>query len=87
MDCRDDEVLSLMVSIIGKLKHLISPRIPAILDAIFECTLEMIAQNLEDYPAFRKGLFSFIQVTMSYCFDGELYECHLKILFVDVSKL
>ena len=39
---REPEVLSTMATIVNKLKATITPQIPKIFDALFECTLDMI---------------------------------------------
>ena len=39
---REPEVLSTMATIVNKLKSTITPQIPKIFDALFECTLDMI---------------------------------------------
>lgn len=47
---REPEVLSTMASIVSRLGSLITPKVPKILDAVFECTLEMINKNFEEFP-------------------------------------
>ena len=39
---REPEVLSTMATTVNKLKGTITPQIPKIFDAVFECTLDMI---------------------------------------------
>jgi len=67
-DARDPEVLSLMVVLTNKMKSIITPDIPRILEAVFECTLGMITKNFEDYPEHRINFFRFIRAVNSYCF-------------------
>ena len=45
--CRDAEVLSLFAAIINKLKDKMQKDVPAIFEAVFECTLTMITKNFE----------------------------------------
>ncbi|GAA5975118.1 hypothetical protein JCM21900_002496, partial [Sporobolomyces salmonicolor] len=47
---RDAEVLSTMVTIVSRLGGLMTDKIPAVLDAVFECTLSMINQDLTEFP-------------------------------------
>ena len=49
---REPEVLSTMATIVNKLKATITPQIPKIFDALFECTLDMINKvSYWGYPA------------------------------------
>ena len=47
---REPEVLSTMATIVTRLEGILTPKIPKILDAVFECTLEMINKNFEEFP-------------------------------------
>ena len=47
---REPEVLSTMASIVSRLGSLITPKVQKILEAVFECTLEMINKNFEEFP-------------------------------------
>ena len=44
-----------------------------ILDALFECTLEMINKDLEEFPEHRINFFKMLQSINKYCFPGKLY--------------
>jgi len=44
--------------------------VPAILEALFECTLEMINKNLEEYPEHRIHFFRLLQSITAHCFEG-----------------
>merc|ERR1711916_113987 len=46
---RDARVLSLMSVIVNKLGNTMTPDVPRIFDAVFECTLEMIYNNFSDF--------------------------------------
>jgi hypothetical protein len=45
-------------------------KISPILDAVFECTLNMINKNFEEYPEHRFGFFKLLQAINLSCFDG-----------------
>ena len=42
-----------------------------ILDALFECTLEMINKDLEEFPEHRINFFKMLQSINKYCFPGQ----------------
>ena len=44
--------------------------IPSIMDALFECTLEMINKNLEEFPEHRTNFFRMLQSITQHCFEG-----------------
>ncbi len=46
--------------------------IPPIMDALFECTLDMINKNLEEFPEHRTNFFRMLQSVTVHCFPGEL---------------
>ena len=69
---REPEVLSTMATIVGRLDDLITPQIPKILDAVFECTLEMINKNFEEYPEHRTNFFLLLQSINKGCFSSFL---------------
>jgi len=50
------------------MKNIITPEIPSILEAVFECTLGMITKNFEDYPEHRINFFRFIRSVNAHCF-------------------
>ncbi|GAA5831610.1 hypothetical protein JCM3766R1_004951 [Sporobolomyces carnicolor] len=69
---RDAEVLSTMVTIVSRLGPLMTDKIPAVLDAVFECTLSMINQDLTEFPEHRVAFFKLLRVTNTNCFDALL---------------
>jgi len=69
---REPEVLSTMATIVTRLEGLITPQIPQILDAVFECTLEMINKNFEEFPEHRTNFFLLIQAINKGCFSALL---------------
>ena len=44
--------------------------IPPIMEALFECTLEMINKNLEEFPEHRTNFFRMLQSITAHCFTG-----------------
>ncbi|KAF8626382.1 hypothetical protein AX15_005032 [Amanita polypyramis BW_CC] len=69
---RDAEVLNVMATIIGRLGPLLTPQVPAILDAVFEPTLNMINQDFAEYPEHRVGFFKLLRAINSNCFPALL---------------
>merc|ERR1712018_280060 len=69
---REPEVLSVMASIVNKLKGTIIPQIPKIFDAVFECTLDMINKDFEEFPEHRTNFFLLLQAVNLYCFNSFL---------------
>lgn len=60
---RDPEVLTLFTTVVEKLKSNILNDVPRIMEGLFECTLQMITANFEDYPEHRLRFFEFIRVS------------------------
>lgn len=46
-------MLGLFATIVNKLKTMMEPEVPRVLEATFENTLGMITRNMEDYPEHR----------------------------------
>ncbi|KAH6919010.1 Crm1-F1 [Coprinopsis sp. MPI-PUGE-AT-0042] len=69
---RDAEVLNVMATIIGCLGPLLTPQVPAILDAVFEPTLNMINQDFAEYPEHRVGFFKLLRSINQNCFPALL---------------
>ncbi|KAK4331001.1 Exportin-1 [Rhodotorula toruloides] len=69
---RDAEVLSTMVTIVSRLGPLMTDKVPAVLDAVFECTLSMINQDLTEFPEHRVAFFKMLRVINLNCFDALL---------------
>lgn len=59
---REPEVLSAMATIVNKLEAHITSEVPKIFDAVFECTLEMINKDFEEFPEHRTNFFLLLQV-------------------------
>ncbi|EDR11305.1 uncharacterized protein LACBIDRAFT_315997 [Laccaria bicolor S238N-H82] len=69
---RDAEVLNVMATIIGRLGPLLTPQVPAILDAVFEPTLNMINQDFAEFPEHRVGFFKLLRAINLHCFPALL---------------
>ncbi|RLN65002.1 hypothetical protein BBJ28_00010896 [Nothophytophthora sp. Chile5] len=67
---KESEVLSLLATSINKLKNIIAPKVPMILEAVFECTLQMITKNFEDFPEHRVNFFKLLQAVNDFCFEA-----------------
>ena len=48
----------------------ITKDIPQIFDAVFECTLEMINKDFEEFPEHRTNFFLLLQAVNTHCFQG-----------------
>ncbi|PHT53472.1 Exportin-1 [Capsicum baccatum] len=69
-DARESEVLSLFATIINKYKVAMIEDVPRIFEAAFQCTLEMITKNFEDYPEHRLKFFSLLRAIATHCFPA-----------------
>jgi len=69
---REPEVLSTMATIVNKLESHITKDIPQIFDAVFECTLDMINKDFEEYPEHRTNFFLLLQAVNTHCFPAFL---------------
>ncbi|KAJ7632457.1 CRM1 C terminal-domain-containing protein [Roridomyces roridus] len=69
---RDAEVLHVMSTITGRLGPLLTPQVPAILDAVFEPTLNMINQDFTEYPEHRGGIYKLLRAMNANCFPALL---------------
>ena len=58
---RDPEVLKLFTTVVTKLKQYVQNDVPRVMEAVFECTLQMITTNFEDYPEHRLRFFEFLK--------------------------
>ena len=67
-DARDAEVLSLFAAIINKVQGAMLDEVPKIFEAVFECTLQMITANFEDYPDHRLKFFALLRAITNHCF-------------------
>ncbi|GMI88753.1 EXPORTIN 1, ARABIDOPSIS THALIANA EXPORTIN 1, exportin 1A, HEAT-INTOLERANT 2 [Hibiscus trionum] len=81
-DARESEVLSLFATIINKYKATMIDDVPRIFEAVFQCTLEMITKNFEDYPEHRLKFFSLLRAIATHCFPAliQLSSQQLKLV-------
>lgn len=81
---RDAEVLNVIGTIINKLQHLMTPRVPIIFEATFEPTLNMITKDFAEYPEHRTGFYTMLRSINRHCFPAllELAPAQFK-LFID----
>eukprot|EP01114_Cavostelium_apophysatum_P018091 TRINITY_DN5522_c0_g1_i1.p1 TRINITY_DN5522_c0_g1~~TRINITY_DN5522_c0_g1_i1.p1 ORF type:complete len:1069 (+),score=345.41 TRINITY_DN5522_c0_g1_i1:320-3526(+) len=68
-ESRDPEVLSVMAAIINKLQGAMTKEVPRIFNSVFECTLEMITKNFQDYPEHRLYFFNLLRAIDASCFQ------------------
>ncbi|KAF9036599.1 CRM1 C terminal-domain-containing protein [Panaeolus papilionaceus] len=69
---RDAEVLNVMATITFKLGTILTPQVPAIMEAVFEPTLSMINQDFSEYPEHRVGFFKLLRAINMNCFPALL---------------
>ncbi|CAO3600764.1 unnamed protein product [Absidia cylindrospora] len=83
---KDAEVLSVLATIVEKLGNLITPRVPMILEATFEPTLNMITKDFTEYPEHRTGFYNMIKAINKYCFPAllELAPAQFKLIIDSV---
>ncbi|XP_014218596.1 exportin-1 [Copidosoma floridanum] len=67
---REPEVLSAMATIVNELKDRITPEVTKIFEAVFECTLDMINKDFEEYPEHRTNFFLLLQAVNAHCFSA-----------------
>lgn len=81
-DARDPEVLSVMATVVNKLQGAITKDVPRIFGSVFECTLEMITKNFQDYPEHRLHFFTLIRAINQHCFQAffSLSPTHFKLV-------
>ncbi|KAK1309003.1 hypothetical protein QJS10_CPA09g01200 [Acorus calamus] len=86
-DARESEVLSLFATIINKCKATMMDDVPRIFEAVFECTLEMITKNFEDYPEHRLKFFSLLRAIATHCFRAlfSLSSQQLKLVMDSIN--
>lgn len=79
---RDAEVLSVTASIISRFSNLMSEKVAPILDAVFECTLNMINKDFVEFPEHRVNFFKLISAINVNCFDAllRLNRIHFKLI-------
>ncbi|SAM02651.1 hypothetical protein [Absidia glauca] len=69
---KDAEVLSVLATMVTKLGNLITPRVPLILEATFEPTLNMITKDFSEFPEHRTGFYNMLRAINQQCFQALL---------------
>ncbi|VEL35167.1 unnamed protein product [Protopolystoma xenopodis] len=69
---REPEVLQTMATLVNRLEEHSLLSLPKILDAVFQCTLEMINKDLEEFPEHRTNFFTLLQAVNARCFSALL---------------
>ena len=67
---RDAEVMTVIATLVAKLSGMMTGKVPAILGAIFECTLDMINKDFSNFPEHRVAFFKLLQAINANCFSG-----------------
>ncbi len=71
-EARDAEVLRLISTVCSKLGNQITSAVPTMFNAVFECSLKMIAVNFSDFPDVRVAFFDFLESLVTYQFPAVL---------------
>ncbi|KAF2479970.1 CRM1 C terminal-domain-containing protein [Neohortaea acidophila] len=81
-DAREAEVLAVITVLITKLQGMMTEQVPAILDAVFECTLDMINKDFSEYPEHRVEFFKLLRAINQRCFPAllKLDQHHFKLV-------
>lgn len=69
---REPEVLSTITTLVQKLAGQLITQIPHILDAVFECTLNMINKDFQEFPEHRTNFFLLLSAINDNCFEAFL---------------
>ncbi|KAG0148913.1 hypothetical protein CROQUDRAFT_40680 [Cronartium quercuum f. sp. fusiforme G11] len=69
---RDAEVLNVVSTIVVRLGPLLTGKVAAILELVFEPTLTMINQDFSEFPEHRVGFFKLLRAINSSCFSALL---------------
>jgi len=67
---REPEVLSTLATIVNKLEGRMARYVGMIFDAVFQCTLDMINKNFEEFPEHRKKFYLMLQAVNNHCFPA-----------------
>ncbi|KAF2720791.1 hypothetical protein K431DRAFT_225744 [Polychaeton citri CBS 116435] len=94
-DAREAEVLAVCTMLIQKLQvrwtphtsrfmttGMMTEQVPAVLDNVFECTLEMINKDFSEYPEHRVEFFKLLRAINLKCFPALLKLDHKHFKFV-----
>uniref|UniRef100_A0A7S2AWL8 Importin N-terminal domain-containing protein n=1 Tax=Octactis speculum TaxID=3111310 RepID=A0A7S2AWL8_9STRA len=95
-NARDPEVLGLYSAAISKLPMdaikapggtIDTGAVPRLMEALFECTLQMIMGNFEDFPEIRIQFFTLLKAINQHCFEAlfSIPESHQKLVVDSVA--
>jgi len=81
-DAREAEVLAVLTELINKLQGIMTDHVLAILDNVFECTLDMINKDFSEYPEHRVEFFKLLRAINMRCFAAllKLDQAHFKLV-------
>lgn len=66
---------------------ILTPQVPAILDAVFEPTLNMINQDFAEFPEHRVGFFKLLRAINLNCFPGKAYFIPQSVIYENPTYL
>ncbi|CAI2353485.1 unnamed protein product [Caenorhabditis sp. 36 PRJEB53466] len=66
---REPKVLSLLSILVTQLGPLLSPQVPNILGAVFQCSIDMINKDMEAFPEHRTNFFELVLSLVQECFS------------------
>jgi hypothetical protein len=78
---REPEVLSTMATIIETLKGSITAQVPKIFDNVFECTLDMINKDFENFPEHRINFYHLLKASLPNNYLFFFFCVYQKIVF------
>jgi exportin-1 len=64
------QMIDVLTIFVTGVQVLITGEVPGILDAVFECTLNMINKDLSEYPEHRVAFFKLLRAINQSCFPG-----------------
>lgn len=67
------------------LQALLTPQVPAILEAVFEPTLTMINQDFAEFPEHRVGFFKLLRSINLNCFPG-MFKVSIRTIMLIYSR-
>eukprot|EP00939_MAST-03C_sp_MAST-3C-sp1_P004618 g4618.t1 len=67
---REPSVLSLLTTMVNKLKGHMNAHVPIAMNAVFEVTLKMLSSNFEDFPEIRHNFFALLKAIVWHCFPA-----------------
>lgn len=81
MQVREPDVLTLCATIVERLNTNIMSSIHPILANVFQCTLDMITNDFQEYPEHRVGFYRLLREVNFHCFQSllELPEAQFKV--------